>query len=34
MPLSDSSASELAQLLRSGTARELIPELVRQGCRA
>lgn len=31
MPISDSSAPELAQLLGSGTAGELIPELVRQG---
>ena len=34
MPISDSAASELAQLLRSGTAGELIPELVRQGLQA
>jgi len=33
MPISDSAANELAQLLGSGTAGELIPELVRQGCR-
>lgn len=31
MPISDSLATELAQLLGSGTAGELIPELVRQG---
>ena len=34
MPISDSAASELAQLLGSGTAGELIPELVRQGLQA
>jgi putative transposase len=34
MPISDSAASELVQLLRSGTAGELIPELVRQGLQA
>lgn len=34
MPISDSAASELAQLLRSGTAGELIPELVRKGLQA
>jgi len=34
MSISDSSASELAQLLGSGTAGELIPELVRQGLQA
>lgn len=31
MPISDSAASELVQLLGSGTAGELIPEMVRQG---
>jgi transposase-like protein len=31
MPISHSAATELAQLLGSGTAGELIPELVRQG---
>jgi len=31
MPISDSDAMELAQLLGSGTAGVLIPELVRQG---
>ena len=34
MPISDSAATELAQLLGSGTAGELIPELVRQGLQA
>ena len=34
MPISDSAAMELAQLLGSGTAGELIPELVRQGLQA
>ena len=34
MPISDSAASELAQLFGSGTAGELIPELVRQGQQA
>jgi putative transposase len=34
MPISDSAATELAQLLGSGTADELIPELVRQGLQA
>ena len=34
MSNSDSAASELAQLLGSGTAGELIPELVRQGLQA
>ena len=34
MPISDFAASELAQLLGSGTAGELIPELVRQGLQA
>ncbi len=34
MPISDSAATELAQLLGSGTADKLIPELVRQGLQA
>ncbi|WP_191964910.1 IS256 family transposase [Synechococcus sp. RSCCF101] len=34
MPISDSAASELAQLLGSGSAGDLIPELVRQGLQA
>ena len=34
MPISDSAATELAQLLGIGTAGELIPELVRQGLQA
>ena len=34
MPISDSAATELAQLLGSGTAGALIPELVRQGLQA
>jgi putative transposase len=34
MPISDCAATELAQLLGSGTAGELIPELVRQGLQA
>ena len=34
MPFSDSAATELAQLLGSGTAGALIPELVRQGLQA
>ena len=34
MPISDFAATELAQLLGSGTAGELIPELVRQGLQA
>ena len=34
MPISDSVATELTQLLGSGTAGELIPELVRQGLQA
>jgi putative transposase len=34
MPMTDSAASELAQLLRSGTAGKLISELVRQGLQA
>ena len=34
MPISDSVATELSQLLGSGTAGELIPELVRQGLQA
>ena len=34
MPISDSAATELEQLLGSGTAGELIPELVRQGLQA
>jgi transposase-like protein len=34
MPISYSAASELEQLLGSGTAGELIPELVRQGLQA
>jgi transposase-like protein len=34
MPISDSAATELAQLLGSGTAGELIPELVRHGLQA
>jgi putative transposase len=34
MPISDSVATKLAQLLGSGTAGELIPELVRQGLQA
>lgn len=34
MPISDSAATELAQLLGSGTAGELIPELVREGLQA
>jgi len=34
MPISDTAATELAQLLGSGTAGELIPELVRQGLQA
>ena len=34
MPISDSAATELAQLLGSGTAGELIPELARQGLQA
>ena len=34
MPISDSAAMELAQLLGSGIAGELIPELVRHGLQA
>jgi len=34
MPISDSAATELVQLFGSGTAGELIPELVRQGLQA
>jgi putative transposase len=34
MPISDSAASELAQLLNGASAGELIPELVRQGLQA
>ena len=34
MPISHSAATELEQLLGSGTAGELIPELVRQGLQA
>jgi transposase-like protein len=34
IPISDSAATELAQLLGSGTAGALIPELVRQGLQA
>ncbi|QEY31187.1 IS256 family transposase [Synechococcus sp. RSCCF101] len=34
MPISDSAAAELVQLLGSGTAGDLIPELVRQGLQA
>jgi putative transposase len=34
MPIFDCTATELAQLLGSGTAGELIPELVRQGLQA
>ena len=34
MPISDSAAHELAQLLGRGTAGEMIPELVRQGLQA
>jgi len=34
MPIFDSAATELAQLLGSGTAGELIPELVRQRLQA
>ena len=34
MPITDSAATELAQLLGSGAAGELIPELVRQGLQA
>lgn len=34
MPISDSAATELAQLLSGASAGELIPELVRQGLQA
>ena len=34
MPISDSAARELAQLLHGASAGELIPELVRQGLQA
>ena len=34
MPISDSAAHELAQLLGGGTAGGLIPELLRQGLQA
>jgi len=34
MPISDSAAMDLEQLLGSGTAGDLIPELVRQGLQA
>jgi putative transposase len=34
MPITDSAASELEQLLGSGTAGEPIPELVRRGLQA
>ena len=34
MPISHSAATELEQLLGSGTAGELIPDLVRQGLQA